>query len=82
MEESLARAQMRKNEIGELMRLIVSVNLIFSLEIKLRTIDRKINKDQIQKFTDEKTARMESFTRDFMEKWNRRYKILNINCEF
>merc|ERR1711953_393375 len=52
MEESLARAQMRKNEIEE----------------KLRNIDRKIMKDGIEKMTKEKTARSENLIRNFWKK--------------
>jgi len=46
MEESLARAQRRNNEI----------------ENNLRTIDRKITKDQIQKLTEEKTEKLDRYT--------------------
>merc|ERR1711988_1994459 len=52
MEESLARAQRRNNEI----------------ENNLRTIDRKITKDQIQKLTEEKTDKYTSMKKQMHER--------------
>merc|ERR1711988_1001993 len=52
MEDSLARAQRRNNEI----------------ENNLRTIDRKMTKDQIQKLTEEKTDKYTSMKKQMHER--------------